>query len=145
MFTRLARLFCAARHSQPAWNARRSAWAQTYDKGLAGLLLQPVVVRPDNRSCHHLYVVRSPRRDALQAHLQTRGINTGIHYPIPLHLQQCYRRLNYAAGAFPNAEKACSEVLSLPMFPELEQAQVERVIEAVREFDEQQGLSSRAA
>jgi dTDP-4-amino-4,6-dideoxygalactose transaminase/acetyltransferase-like isoleucine patch superfamily enzyme len=129
----------------PAWNASRQKWAQVYDAGFSDLsTIQPVVVRPENRSCRHLYVVRSPRRDALQTRLQANGISSGIHYPIPLHLQQCYRRLNYAVGAFPNAEKACAEVLSLPMFPELEPGQVEGVIARVQEFEASQ-VSLKAA
>jgi dTDP-4-amino-4,6-dideoxygalactose transaminase/acetyltransferase-like isoleucine patch superfamily enzyme len=130
----------------PAWNTARQKWADVYDAGLAGLsTIRPIVVRPQNGSCRHLYVVRSPRRDALQAHLQANGIASGIHYPIPLHLQQCYRHLGHAAGAFPHAEKACAEVLSLPLFPELEQTQVESVITAVREFEEKCMASLKAA
>jgi len=127
------------------WNACRRKWAALYDAGLAGLrTIRRVRVRPENVSNYHLYVVRSADRLELQAELAARGIASGIHYPIPLHRQECYRRLGLPAGAFPEAERACAEVLSLPMFPEMDAAQVERVVAAVRHF-EQQVSSKRAA
>jgi dTDP-4-amino-4,6-dideoxygalactose transaminase len=81
----------------------------------------------------HLYVVRSSRRDALRAFLKDRGVESGIHYPAPVHLQKAYAALA-APGSLPEAEKASREVLSLPMYPELEQDDVETVLNAVKAF-----------
>jgi dTDP-4-amino-4,6-dideoxygalactose transaminase len=81
-----------------------------------------------------LYVIRAERRDALQAHLATHGIGTGLHYPLPLHLQPAYRHLGLNRGAFPVTERAADEILSLPMFPELTQEQVGQVADAIRAF-----------
>jgi dTDP-4-amino-4,6-dideoxygalactose transaminase len=76
--------------------------------------------------------VRTPQRETLAAELQAQGVQTGIHYPVPVHLQKAYADPQYQAGHFPNAEKAAAEVLSLPMFPELTGAQIEAVGAAVR-------------
>ncbi|HZC77264.1 MAG TPA: DegT/DnrJ/EryC1/StrS family aminotransferase, partial [Ktedonobacterales bacterium] len=83
----------------------------------------------------HLYVVRHPERDRLKAFLAERGIGTGIHYPRPIHLQPAYASLGYAPGAFPVTERLAAEVLSLPMYAELADAQIERIADAVRAFD----------
>jgi dTDP-4-amino-4,6-dideoxygalactose transaminase len=83
---------------------------------------------------YHLYVVRTPQRDALHAYLGENGIGTAIHYPIPIHLQPIYAEYGFRCGQFPVAEKLCAEVLSLPMFPELTAEQVEYVAEHVNEF-----------
>ncbi len=82
---------------------------------------------PGACSVYHLYLVRVPARDQVFAYMRERGIGVGIHYPIPLHLQPVYRDLGYREGDFPEAERAAREVLSLPMYPELTQAQMERV------------------
>jgi dTDP-4-amino-4,6-dideoxygalactose transaminase len=89
---------------------------------------------PYARSVYHLYVVRTANRDALQAHLSARGIATGLHYPLVLHRQNAYRDLGYENGAFPVAERISSELLSLPMYPQLEDAQLERVARSVADF-----------
>ena len=88
-----------------------------------------------SRSIYHLYVIRSTERDKLQEDLSRSGINTGIHYPIPVHLQQAYRSLGFEAGDFPVAEAVAAQVLSLPMFPGLTAAQQERVVDAIRRSD----------
>jgi dTDP-4-amino-4,6-dideoxygalactose transaminase len=82
-----------------------------------------------------LYVVRTAERDQLQKHLTAAGIGTGIHYPIPVHLQDAYRSLGYKKGDFPVAEAIAAEVLSLPMFPGLTADQQKRVVDAVEVFD----------
>ena len=126
------------------WNEQRRRAAAAYDAALASAPgVRPVAVRPWNTSCRHLYVVRSPRRDALQTFLHEQGVAAGVHYPVPLHRQPCYRRLGLAAGTFPHAERLCAEVLSLPLFPEMELAQVERVAAIVRAFSE--GIALRKA
>jgi len=95
-----------------------------------------VKVRAGNVSCYHLYVIHVPRRDALQVHLKAKGIGTGLHYPLPLHLQECYASLQYSAGDFPNAESSASTLLSLPMFPELGIERARRVVDAIASFRE---------
>ena len=89
---------------------------------------------PGNESAWHLYTVRSPRRDELKKFLDENKIGNAVHYPLPLHLQKAYASLGYKSGDFPVAEKASGEVLSLPMFPELTDAQIGRVAAVVREF-----------
>ena len=85
------------------------------------------------RHVYHVYAVRTPDRAALQRTLQTRGVATGIHYPVPVHLQPAYSDLGYRAGDFPEAERAANEVLSLPMYPELSRTQLELVTAAIRQ------------
>ena len=83
---------------------------------------------------YHLYVVQTKSRDRLQEHLSGRGIGTGLHYPVPLHMQQAYADLGYAAGRFPVTERVAAHGLSLPMFAELTDAQMDQVVGAVRGF-----------
>ena len=80
---------------------------------------------------YHLYVISAPERDDLQRHLQEEGVGTVIHYPTPIHLQPAYADLGYGPGDFPVTEQASREILSLPMFPGLAPAAVDRVIEAI--------------
>jgi dTDP-4-amino-4,6-dideoxygalactose transaminase len=94
--------------------------------------LQTPVVRPDCRHVYHCYVVRSANRDQCRQVLTDQQIQTGVHYPIPVHLQPAYSDLGYATGDFPVAEAAAREVLSLPIFPEMTDAQVEVVASALR-------------
>jgi dTDP-4-amino-4,6-dideoxygalactose transaminase len=89
---------------------------------------------PDSVHVYHLYVVRTPQRDALQAHLRERGIGTGIHYPIPIHLQPFYAENGFRRGQFPVTEELCDEILSLPMFPEMTDEQVRHVVARVAQF-----------
>jgi dTDP-4-amino-4,6-dideoxygalactose transaminase len=114
------------------WNRRREAVAQKFSAGLAGLGLGLPTVAEGCSSAWHLYVVRSARRDALQAALAERGIGTLIHYPIPPHRQQAYVELGYGARSFPLSERLADEVLSLPMGPHLLQEQQNHVIESCR-------------
>lgn len=116
-----------------AWNDRRRATAALYLEGLAGTgLILPEV--PDWADpAWHLFVVRSPERDRLQARLAEAGVQTLIHYPIPPHRQQAYADLGLEAGSLPIAEQLAGEVLSLPIGPHLPRDQAERVVEAVRE------------
>ena len=82
----------------------------------------------------HLYVIRVARRDELRAFLGERGIETGIHYPLPIHLQPAFEDLGYPRGSFPVTERLAAEILSLPMFPELDEAQIHAVADAVTDF-----------
>jgi dTDP-4-amino-4,6-dideoxygalactose transaminase len=118
-----------------AWNAARRERAAWYGALLADAPVAPLAEAPWAESVRHLYVVRSPARDALMAHLKARDVGCLVHYPIPVHLQPGWRDLGYAPGDFPAAEQACDEVLSLPMFPELTRAQCEEVAAAVRAFE----------
>lgn len=117
-----------------AWNAGRRRVAERYSQLLADTPLQLPREAEGCRSAWHLYVVRHPRRDALKKHLEAHGVGCGLHYPLPLHLQKAYAHLGHKAGDFPVAEKAARECLSLPIYPELTDAQIERVAEVIREF-----------
>jgi dTDP-4-amino-4,6-dideoxygalactose transaminase len=118
------------------WNAQRRERAAEYDRLLASV--DPFVVLPHeplwSRAVYHLYVIRTDDRDGMAAHLKTAGIGTGIHYPIPLHLQKAYSSKHHKAGDFPVCEKIASEILSLPMFPQLTTDQQAAVAEEVLRF-----------
>jgi dTDP-4-amino-4,6-dideoxygalactose transaminase len=90
----------------------------------------------DHRSEHvfHLYVIRAERRDELQGYLRAQGIASGIHYPVPIHLQRACDCLGYREGSLPQTEKAAKQILSLPIFPEMHDEEVDSVLEAVRTF-----------
>jgi dTDP-4-amino-4,6-dideoxygalactose transaminase len=117
------------------WNDKRRLIAARYDAALTAAnvdLVKPYKA-PYSRSVYHLYVVRSQDRDGLRSRLEAAGIRTGIHYPIPLHLQSAYRGREYAKGDYPVTEKVASEIVSLPMFPELTREQQDRVVQLVVE------------
>ena len=118
-----------------SWSARRRDHASYYDKGLSDIPgVRVPAVDPANEHIYHQYTVRVERRDELQAHLKAKGIGSAVYYPVPLHLQNCFAHLGYKAGRLPQAERACREVLSLPVFPELTQQQLDYVIETIRGF-----------
>lgn len=110
------------------WNARRSRVAEVYNQALVETELILPYVLEWAESIWHLYVVRSPERDAFQKQLADAGIGTLIHYPIPPHLQDAYKDLGYSQGAYPVTERMAQEVLSLPMGPHLNYADVEKII-----------------
>lgn len=118
-----------------AWTESRRRNAALYNKHLSGI---PGVVTPRElpyaKHVYHLYVIRVPRRDELQKHLEAQGIATGLHYPIPLHLQTAFAHLGYKEGDFPVTEKAAKEILSLPMYPELTEEQIQYVSSGIRGF-----------
>lgn len=117
-----------------AWNGARRRAAARYDELLAGVEeIELPRTLPGNEHVYHLYVVRVPRRDDVLARLQAQGIGAGIHYPTPLHLHGALRELGYRAGDFPRAERAAAEILSLPLYPHLTEAQQERVAHGLRE------------
>ena len=116
------------------WTSERQRVAARYAELLAGTPLQLPPVTAGNESAWHLYTVRSSRRDELKKFLDENKIGNAVHYPMPLHLQKVYANLGYKAGDFPVAEKASREVLSLPMFPELTDAQIQRVADVVKDF-----------
>lgn len=121
-----------------AWNKRRRQIAAMYQEHLADAASRWGLTLPEEpegaRHVYHLYVVRHPRRDALRRFLEERGIGTLIHYPVPVHLQPAYADLRYREGSLPVTEALSREVLSLPMYPELTDAEVRMVSEALREF-----------
>lgn len=116
------------------WNSRRKALARRYNEALTGSQYGLPHVPEWADPVWHLYVIRTPRRDALQACLTERGIGTLVHYPIPPHLQQAYAELGYKRGDFPIAEAMAEEVLSLPMGPHLSFEEQDQVIAALLDF-----------
>lgn len=116
-----------------AWTEARRHHAACYNELLAGVAVQRPVEMPYAKHVYHVYAIRTPKRDQMQESLQAKGIQTGIHYPIPVHLQKAYADFGYGVGALPVTEQAASELLSLPMFAELENGQIEAVCAAVRE------------
>jgi dTDP-4-amino-4,6-dideoxygalactose transaminase len=125
------------------WNAQRRERAAEYKRLLASA--ERSVVLPSepswSRAVFHLYVVRTEDREGMAAHLKAVGIGTGIHYPIPLHLQNAYSSKGYKAGDFPVCEKVAGEILSLPMFPQLTAQQQARVASAVLQFTQSQAVA----
>ena len=120
----------------PEWNARRLAIARHYNEQLRGTAVITPEIPAGGRHVFHCYVIRVPgaRRDALRQYLSERGIGTGVHYPVPIHLQEASAFLGYRQGDFPVTERLAGEVVSLPMYAELTDAQVDTVAAAVAEF-----------
>jgi dTDP-4-amino-4,6-dideoxygalactose transaminase len=118
-----------------AWNTARRRAAQGYRERLAGVgdLILPTT-RPESEAVYHLFVIRTAQRDALMRHLAARDITCIIHYPIPIHMQEAYAGHGWQRGQFPVTEQLASEILSLPMFPEITDAQLDAVAEAIRDF-----------
>ncbi len=116
------------------WIERRIEIAKIYSEGLKDLDVTVPEVKPYLRHVYHQYVIRTKLRDELQEYLSNKGIGTAIYYPLPLHLQECYKDLGYREGDLPEAEKASKEVLALPMWPELTNEEVNYIVESIREF-----------
>ena len=117
------------------WTRKRRENAHLYNELLKGLDGIKTPAEIENSYCvYHLYVIQADDRDGLTNYLEQNGIGTGIHYPIPLHLQEAYKHLGYKEGDFPFAEKAAKRILSLPMYPELTEKQIHYVCEKVKEF-----------
>lgn len=118
------------------WNKLRQAAADTYrelfSSGTEGIVVP--FVPSWSEPVHHLYVIRTNNRDALQAHLADADVDTGIHYPIPLHVQAAFSNLGYQAGDFPVTEETAAQILSLPMYPQLRRTQQQRIVEGIGEF-----------
>jgi dTDP-4-amino-4,6-dideoxygalactose transaminase len=117
-----------------AWTRERRRVAHRYHELLNDTPLQLPLEAPYAQSAYHLYVVRHPRREELKSHLEANQVGCALHYPLPLHLQKCYAALGYRAGDFPVAEKAARECLSLPIYPEMTDAQIQRVAAVIKEF-----------
>jgi dTDP-4-amino-4,6-dideoxygalactose transaminase len=117
------------------WNSKRRVAAQRYDEMLSSVEGVTAPLQPEwSRSVYHLYVVRVQDRAGLQKHLAEAKIDTGIHYPVPLHLQKAYKHFGYKQGDFPVTEKVSSEILSLPMYPQLMAEQQRSVVHKTAEF-----------
>lgn len=119
----------------PQWNAARASHAEKYRELLSGigdLAFQQRI--PYSTHIYHLFIIETKQRDALQKHLSASRIQTGIHYPIPIHLQEAYKDLGYSKGDFPCAERLATQTLSLPMYPEMTHEQILRVVREVEGF-----------
>jgi len=122
------------------WNEKRRACAKLYDKLLSDVreLVLPPSGSSDVEPVYHLYVVRTSQRDKLKVWLEQRGVQCGVHYPLPIHLQPAYRELfAYTGGEFPRSELLSKTVLSLPMYPELRKEEIECICENIHSFFDQ--------
>jgi dTDP-4-amino-4,6-dideoxygalactose transaminase len=116
------------------WNGRRREIAAGYTQSLAGTEIRPVTESTEGLSVYHLYVVRCQDRASLRKGLASVGVATGVHYPVPLHLQPAYARFGHTRGEFPCAELAADQIVSLPIFPEMTKADIDRVTSYLREI-----------
>ncbi len=116
------------------YNRLRRGHASLYNQLFAGTPVTTPVENQENEHIYHMYVVHTPRRDALQAWLKERGIGTGIHYPVPVHLQKAMNWLGYKPGNLPVTESVVSQILSLPMYPEMQEEQVRSVVSEIKAF-----------
>ena len=110
------------------WTEARRYNARLYREALAGVGIGLPVEMPYSRHVYHVFAVRTSGRDAMLRSLADAGVQAGIHYPIPVHLQRAYTQSRYMEGDFPVSEQLAREILSLPMFPELTEAQIDRVV-----------------
>jgi dTDP-4-amino-4,6-dideoxygalactose transaminase len=121
-----------------AWTAKRQEFSALYRKllapAIAGARVEFPQDDPRNESVYHLFVVYVDDRDAVRAALEKRGVQSAVHYPMPLHLQQAYAGLGHQRGSFPNAEHACDRVFSMPLFPEMKPEQVEYAVRTLAEI-----------
>ena len=116
------------------WNEKRRKVAEIYNELLKGAQVKTPIEPRWSQGIYHLYVVRLERRDEVQKYLAQRDIQTGLHYPVPLHLQEAYLNMGYHEGDFPVTEQLAREILSLPMYPQLERAQQTAVADALQQF-----------
>jgi len=116
------------------WLKRRRAIASQYNEAFRGFDIITPRVAENNEHTYHQYTISYKERDNLMRHLETKGIASRVYYPVPLHLQPCYRSLGYSIGSFPASEKAAEEVLSLPIYPELTDENINYIIQTVTDF-----------
>jgi dTDP-4-amino-4,6-dideoxygalactose transaminase len=118
------------------WNESRRKIASMYNDLLSTINSMTLPKEFENRHhVYHLYVIRSAKRDKLREFLANKGVSTGMHYPIPLHMQNAYSHLGYARGSFPETEKAATQILSLPIFPEITEKEVQHVCDCIKSFN----------
>lgn len=125
-----------ALHTLPERNRRRAELAALYDSLLPPTIRAPHL-QPPGVGVWHVYPIRHTHRDALRTHLEARGVGTAVHYPVPLHLQPAYAAYGAGPGSLPVTERACAELLSLPMYPELTDEELDYVVEAIGQFNRQ--------
>jgi len=113
------------------WSEARRRNAAFYDEKFADTVDKTPYISPDCVSIYNQYVIRVPKRDELVAHLEEKGIDSAIYYPVPMHLQECFAHLGYREGDFPEAEKAAKEVLAIPIYPELTDELKEHVADTI--------------
>lgn len=116
------------------WNERRREIAKQYDVGIVNPLIQKPKVMTGNEHIYYVYAITTADRDSLRKHLETHGIGSGVYFPVPFHLQVVYEHLGYRRGDFPNAEFVADHSMVLPMFPELMQAEIDAVVDAVNRW-----------
>lgn len=121
------------------WTRARNRHAEHYRKAFAAKRIEPVLLSmpyeaPNVRHVYNQFIVRTPRRDALRAHLEARGIATAVYYPVPMHLQPCFALWGHAPGDFPESERAARETIALPLYPEIESAMIDRIVDEVATF-----------
>jgi len=124
------------------WNAERRRAAACYDELLADMPVSTPITAPWAEHVYHLYVIQVEERDALQANLAKAGISTAVHYPVPIHLQPAFQELGYRQGDFPVAEELAGQILSLPMYPELEQKTINQITRSLEGFFKQPAIAS---
>ena len=117
------------------WTERRRDIAALYTSKIINDAIVKPVEAADRKHVYHLYVIRHPERDRLQTYLQDNGVQTVIHYPVPIHLQKAYKDLGYSEGDFPAAEKAAKEIISLPCFPQLSDEEINKVADLINNFN----------
>ncbi|MCF6156757.1 MAG: DegT/DnrJ/EryC1/StrS family aminotransferase [Candidatus Brocadia sp.] len=117
-----------------SWSEKRRKIAAYYHEHLKGLSIRLPQIEPRNIHIFHQYVIATSSRDALMKYLESKGIDTAIYYPIPLHLQKCFEYLGYKSGALPESERASHETLALPIFPEITQKEQDYVIYHIKNF-----------
>ncbi len=115
------------------WNNKRRVIAQKYNQALKTDLIVPGEIK-DTRHIYHLYVIRTAKRDRLQKFLTSKGIASLVHYPVPIHLQKICKSLGYKTGSFPKTEQFAKEILSLPIYPEINESETNYVIGSIKEF-----------
>lgn len=117
------------------WNKRRRKIADYYKKHITNSLISKPSEMPYARHVFHLYVIRHSNRDEFCEYLEKQGVSTIIHYPVPIHLQQAYSNLGYLEGSFPVAERAAREIVSLPVFPQLTDKEIDKIVELVNKYE----------
>lgn len=116
------------------WNAARRKHAEAYRQVLEGAPVRFQTIAPGNEPTYHLFIIRTSRRDELLDYLGRNGVSCGIHYPVPVHMQKAYAHLGLGAGSFPITEQMAKEMISLPMYPEIEDGQIHYVGDLIREY-----------
>lgn len=116
------------------WNQRRREIAERYEQGFSGLPLEIISSSEASQPVYHLFVVKTDDRDMLSDYLKKRGVVTGVHYPVPIHLTPSFSSLGYKEGDFPVSEEASATVLSLPLYPQMSEADLEYVIKTVKSY-----------